>query len=220
MNEIKSKDFFKNELEIILHIHFDAKYYFKDNEYLDNPDTVAEKAALRIFFVRRLKIAFWRLGIIEISKLFQKSRNQHYNLIDYLKDLHDNYDNYPWMKNFPKAKLNEWLERLNSERILTTLRKIDIQRNQYFAHTDKNPIAELKDSIIEFQEINELIDFTEEIIFELKEKCLDVHLDMEIVGMEKAGHILEMVSWYYEKKKQNALDADKDLFNELKTNRP
>ena len=210
MHEIKSKDFFEEELKIILFIHFDAKYYFKDNEYLNNPDTVDELRASANLLVKRIKVAFWRLGIIEISKLFQKSRSQHFNLIDYLTNLIENYENYDWIMDFPKSQLSDWLEKLNSPEILKTRRKIDTQRNKYFAHTDKKPKIELKDSIIEFKEIHQLLNFTEEIIFKLKVACFSTHVDMEIAGMEKAGHLLEMVSYYDTKRKQDLMDDFKN----------
>lgn len=69
---VKTKEFFESELERILNIHFDAKYYFKDVQYLNNPETTEERiAAVDNFIIRRIRVAFWRIGIIEIAKLFK-----------------------------------------------------------------------------------------------------------------------------------------------------
>lgn len=74
--EIRSKEYFEKELENILYIHFDAKYYFEDVKYLNNPDTTDEKIiASEHFIVRKIRIAFWRLGIIEIAKIVSKIQN-------------------------------------------------------------------------------------------------------------------------------------------------
>jgi hypothetical protein len=192
MNKIiKTKEFFGAELERILNIHFDAKYYFKDVQYLNNPETTEErKAAAENFIIRRIRVAFWRIGIIEMAKLFQKSRNQHYNLIDYIGDLNQNYIQYPWLLDLPQAKLNEWLTSLSSERIKSIRDRICIQRDNYFAHTDKNPSSELSENQISFEEINSLIDLTESIMFDIKYYCFDTHSDFEVTGLERAGDIL------------------------------
>jgi len=194
--DIKSKEFFNNELETILFIHFDAKYYFRDVEYLTKPETSEEKVSSQNWTIGRIKKAFWRLGIIEMAKLFQDSRNQHFNLIDYLENLLENYTEYDWINNLPKFKIQNWLEKLNSINFLSIRERISIQRDNYFAHTDRNPKQELTDSQITFEEINSLLNLTEEIIFKLNEFCLNTHIDLEIDGMEKAGNLLEMISIY------------------------
>lgn len=188
---VKTKEFFESELERILNIHFDAKYYFKDVQYLNNPETTEERiAAADNFIIRRIRAAFWRIGIVEIAKLFQKSRNQHYNLIDYTCDLNQNYIQYPWLVDLPQAKLNEWVTSLNSERIKSIRDRICIQRDNYFAHTDKNPSVEFSDTQISFEEINSLIDLTESIMFNIKYYCFNTHSDFEVTGLERAGDIL------------------------------
>jgi len=218
MYENKSKEFFEDELKTILFIHFDAKYYFKDVEYLNNPETLDELRVSKSLFIRKLKIAFWRLGIIEISKLFLKSKNQHFNLIDYLDNLNNNYKNYDWVKELPKSQINNWLNKFNSHEILSIRKRIEIQRNKYFAHTDRNPKYELKNSTITFKEINKLIEFTEEIITKLKQHCLQTHIDLEIVGMEKSGNILEMVSFYDMNKEHEIIERNKNYIKERNKN--
>jgi hypothetical protein len=199
--EIRSKDYFERELENILFIHFDAKCYFKDVKYLNYPETTEEKvAAAENFIIRRIRIAFWRLGIIEIAKLFLKSKNQHYNLIQYIEELISNYDEYSWIQNLPKNKLIDWLELLNSNKIKSIRHRISIQRNKYFAHTDKNPQIKLDSVKINFDEIDTLINLTESIIFELKVHCLSTHADFEITGLERAGNILTRLAALKEKR--------------------
>lgn len=199
--KIRSKDYFEKELENILYIHFDAKYYFEDVKYLNNPDTLEERiAANENFIVRRIRIAFWRLVIIEIAKLFQKSKSQHYNLLNYIEELINNYNNYSWIQDLPKNKLESWLELLNSNKIKNIRDKISVQRNKYFAHTDKNPDIKLENAQLSFDEIYELLSLTESIIFELKVNCLSTHTDFEITGMEKAGNILKSLAALKEKR--------------------
>lgn len=184
--------YLESELESILHIHFDAKYYFKDVQYLCNPETLEERSvSIQNIFIDRLKSAYWRLGIIEIAKLFLEKNNQHYNLIGFLKKLISNYDDLSWIKELPKNKIQHWLACLNNEEILIIREKISVQRDKYFAHTDRNPSKSIIDNQLTLPEINNLLEITEEIIFNLKLHCLNVHSDMEIDELEKAGSVLE-----------------------------
>jgi len=213
---MKTIEFFESELEDILNIHFNAKYYFKDIEYINKPDTVAEAViANSTFYITRLVNAFWRLGIIEISKLFQKSKNQHYNLIDYLEELIANYEEYVWIHNLPKEKLCEWLDSISGKEIKIIRDKIKIQRDNYFAHTDKNPTVRLWNVKLAIKEINSLLEITEKIIFELKLNCLHVHSDLEVGGMGKAGHILEAYCALKEKREMKIKEEFKEFSNEI-----
>ncbi len=195
-NKLFSFQSFKDNLEIITFIHFDAKYYFKDVEYLNNPETSQEALSTGYPIIRKIRIAFWRLGIIEIAKLFQESNNQHYNLIQFLKNLNKNYEEYDWIKELPESQISQWLEKFNSNELLSIRNRISIQRDNYFAHSDKNPKIELKDSKITFEEINHTINFTEDIMTKLNNSCLQIHVDFNIDGVEKVGNLLKMISYY------------------------
>lgn len=213
--ETKTKEYFETELENILNIHFDAKYYLEDVKYLNNPESNEEKiAAVEYFIIKRIRIAFWRLGIIEIAKLFQKSRSQHYNLINFLEELILNYDQYAWIHDLPKNMLEEWIGILNSEKLLSLRERIRVQRNNYFAHTDKNPKIKLSNVQIEFEEINTLISLTESIIFQLKVYCFSTHSDFEITGLERAGNILLAFVALKEKKESEIKREWEDYLNE------
>lgn len=199
--EKRTKEYFEKELEDILLIHFDAKYYLKDAQYLINPHTNEEKeAAINNSIVKRIINAFWQLGIIEIAKLFQKSKNQHYNLLNYLEELIANYNAYDWIKDLPKEKLENWLALLNSAKMAAIIKKVSTQRDNYFAHTDKNPETKFENIQLTFTEINELLKLTESIIYELEAYCLKVEMDLEISGMECAGNILEALIALKEKR--------------------
>lgn len=211
--EIRTKVYFEKELENILQIHFDAKYYFKDVKYLNNPKTTEEViAAADNFIIRRIRFAFWRLGIIEIAKLFLKSRNQHYNLLDYIESLIYGYDTYSWIQGLEKEKLEGWLIELNSESIKAVRDKISVQRDNYFAHTDKNPHRKLTSVQLSFDDVDKLLSLTETIIFELKINCLSVHTDFEITGMEKVGNILEAFA-ALKGKRESEMKKEWDEFN-------
>lgn len=80
---------------------------------------------------------------------------------------------------------------MNSDHIKTTRTKISVQRNNYFAHTDKNPDIKLENVQLSFDDIDELLKITEAIIFDLKANCLNAHSDFEVAGMEQAGVLLK-----------------------------
>jgi len=200
----RTKESFDEELENILNIHFDAKYYFRDVKYLNNPDTTTEKEiAVNALFIRRIRIAFWRLGVIEIAKLFQKSKNQHYNLANYLEELIRNYDEYGWIKEIPLDMLNNWLSQLNSQQVKNVIDRLCIQRDNFFAHTDKNPRIKLENAQLTFEEVEDLINLTESIIYDLKACCFKTHSDFEITGLDNAGNILEAYVALKEKRERD-----------------
>jgi hypothetical protein len=90
----------------------------------------------------------------------------------------------------PQDKLSEWLGLLNSQKIKSIRDRISIQRNKYFAHTDRSPKTTLNKAIISIEEINKLINLTESIMFDLKVYCFQTHSDFEVTGLERAGSIL------------------------------
>lgn len=90
--------------------------------------------------------------------------------------------------------------------------KISVQRNNYFAHTDKNPQKDLGSVQLSFDEVQELIELTESIIFELKVNCLNIHTDFEITGMDHAGNILKAFAALKEKR-ESIMKQEWDEFN-------
>lgn len=211
--EVKAREYFEKELENILDIHFEAKYYLEDVKYLCNPLTIEENiASIDNFIIKRIRIAFWRLCIIEIAKLFQKSNNQHYNLINFIDSLISGYDDYFWIQGIKKDKLEEWLIILNSPKILSIRIRINVQRNKYFAHTDKNPHESLESVQLSFDEVYDLLNLTESIIFELEANCLNISTDFEISGMENAGNILNAFAALKEQR-ESKMKQERDKFN-------
>jgi hypothetical protein len=184
---------------------------------LNTPETTEEKNASNSLIIRRISTAFWRLGIIEIAKLFLRSRNQQYNLIDYIGELKTNYDQYLWLSDLPRNKLNEWLSLLNSESVASIRRRVHIQRNEYFAHTDRNPSVALTEAKISFDEIYSLIELTESIMFDIKGYCFRTHSDFEVTGLERAGDILLALAALKEKREAVFRKEWDDYMKEIDT---
>lgn len=202
--KIRTKEYLEKVMGDILQIHFESKYYFKDVKYLNNPETSKEGIeAAENLIIRRIRFAFWKLCIIETAKLFQKSKNQHYNLIDFIETLISGYDVYSWIQSIKKETLEEWLKKLNSEKIMAIRDRVKVQRNKYFAHSDKNPDIKLSDIQIDFDEFNELLELTETILSGLKNHCFRIHVDFEVTGMEKAGNILNAFAALKEKRESD-----------------
>nr|MBD3621142.1 hypothetical protein [Sunxiuqinia sp.] len=111
-----------------------------------------------------------------------------------------------------KEKLKEWLNELNSEKIISIRDKISVQRNNYFAHTDKKPHRQLSSVQLSFDDVDELLKLTEAIIFDLSVNCLSIHTDFEITGMEKVGNILNAFAALQEKRESD-MEREWDEFN-------
>jgi len=199
-------DKFKEELDSILNIYVNAKLFFQDAEYLYNPDTEEEKKlANDNFFIRRTRIAAWRSTILELCKLFNESKNEHFNLLTFLNTFLLDYDKVDWKHNIPKDKIDSFVKKLNTHRIKSIRNNLKTLRDTGVAHTDKKNEKENEKIIVTFKELKELLNLTEIIIQELKHGYLDTHVDFLMPEGEKAGGVLKMIDKYW-KIRQQELD--------------
>ena len=187
------KDNLKQRIEQIIYIHLDSKYYYRDYKYLCQPDTKEEREVINNSFISRIRTMFWKMAVIELNKLFQKSSNEHFNLIHILESLIEKYDTDIWIQEIDRSILLKWLNKLNNPDFTSIKSKLKKQRDEYIAHTDKNPSIPLKEIIITFEEFETLILFTEEIVKTLQEYYFNTLLDLNVPEMEKAGNILEII---------------------------
>lgn len=135
-----------------------CKENFLYSRYLHKPDTKEEVEYLgcsRHF--KFLRHSLWRLSIIELHKLLNKSDRDFYNLFTFIKNLESN--NYLG-HNVPTEIITDWRNTLCSKKGIT--KKILLLRNKLYAHTDPNLDKLLVD--ITFEEVQELITVVEKVI--------------------------------------------------------
>ncbi len=214
---IHSEKELSNELVKITEIHVRAKIYLHDAHYLFFPPTGKEiDIADRTLLIWKIREAFWKLGIIEIAKLFQKSKNQNYNLLTFLDNLIDNYECYDWLQVFPIMEYKNWRSSINSPNISRIREEVSILRDNYFAHTDRNPKKITSEVYRIFEDLTLLINITEDIIFNLRSKCFLIYTDFDMSGLSEIESLIEAYIAMEEKHSTEAEIRRKKLAEELK----
>lgn len=211
--KMETVDDLRKELKTILNIYLNAKVFFLDTEYLYNPNTDEERDVInRNLFLRRTRISAWRSSVLELCKLFQENKNEHYNLIGFLEKLKINHSDSEWKKKMPLDKIINFLENINNPKLSSIRKKLKILRDEEIAHTDRNS----KQIVITFSDIKILLRLSEKIIIELKKYYLDTTLELELPESEKAGDILNII-YQYEKSRSEKI---KEAFVQLSAKIP
>ena len=103
-------------------------------------------------FLTRVRDSFWKLAIIESTKLYG-SRNDQYRIELVIDQMLFNHKYAEWKTKIPKIDLKKFQNHLNSNDVQTNMKKLKEIRNQYYAHKDENPdhnIYEIKFYYIDF----------------------------------------------------------------------
>jgi len=207
---MKSIEELNNKLETILLLYINAKVFYLDAYYLYNAETVEEKKVAHFNeFIYRSRIAIWRSAILDLSKLFIKSKNEHFNLIDFLKSLISDYEDNEWKHKFPKPDLNKWLGKIEEPEILKIRENLKTNRDKRIAHNDKGD-EEIR---MTFKELRPLLDIAEKLIHDLYSKFFDTEQEFEVKGSDKADNILRIIIEWNEYRKKDNLEKALDNKN-------
>jgi|GEM_PF-5756912 len=130
-------------------------------------------------FLRKTQIALFKLGIIELCKLFGRKQTNHFSLYN-IETLAAKFD----------IKFNLSIEHLNNPDVMKKISLLHEMRNQHFAHTDlhfqfdkKNGKRNMNEIKFYFDDAFNLINIAELIIEELYDK-LNLKRDSEILNNE------------------------------------
>ena len=183
-----------------------AKESFYYSYYLQKPDSEEENSyvnsSTHFKFVR---IALWKLTVIELAKLFNRVDSQDkFNLNKLLLNLKS--DGHFRRLNFDQSKIASWAESLKSNE--ATIQEIIKLRDKVYSHTDPNSDS-YKNSNITFEQTELLIKLCEEIIVSIYAEVFDTHASMnfvyfsqsfkkitEILSKEKKGRVNRMIENY------------------------
>lgn len=159
-----------------------SKECFEYALYLYKPETEDEAEYLNksrnFTFIRHI---LWRMTIIELSKLFSNSKNRDkYNLNDFINRLKRNQ--YFGDIGILEEKIENWEKILQDNEKL--INDILILRDKVYAHTDSGRDHEL--IAISFQEIEILINLSEEIIIEIYSVAFDSDVRFRPIYFNKA----------------------------------
>ncbi|HWY38192.1 MAG TPA: hypothetical protein VNY73_06505 [Bacteroidia bacterium] len=91
-------------------------------------------------FLKRVRESFWKLAIIELTKLYSdNSKSDHYSIIVLLKNLRRHHSSSGWKDKITAQELKEISASFKTQDIKDRIEKLIELRNQHYAHTDKKP---------------------------------------------------------------------------------
>ncbi len=201
------KEELKTKITKIRHIMQAAKESFYYSYYLHKPDSEDENNYLNSSnHFRFLRIALWKLTVIELAKLFNKKDSQDkFNLNKLLNNLKSS--GHFRTLNFDQSKIASWEESLKSNDLI--IQEIINLRNKVYSHTDRNSETYIN-SDITFEQTELLIKLCEEIIVSIYAEVFDTHASMNFVYFNKSfKRITEILS--EEKKNRINKMIDKEL---------
>jgi hypothetical protein len=196
---IKKLSDLKNEIDQMISIVYSAKTYFNDNVYLLNPDTNEEKiVAENDLFIRRARYALGAMSIIQINKLFG-SDNDDFSINKLLNNLLNNHRNSEWKDKISIDLIRDWKSRLNENSMIESIAKVNGLRNQYFAHSDRNPEA-IEKLLVQSEEMESLLSFCDEILFKISVDVFNEYRYDIVSDTAKASGILKRLTIHVVKK--------------------
>ncbi|WP_299758267.1 hypothetical protein [uncultured Pontibacter sp.] len=165
----------KKDILSIWKIFHLAKQSFQYSNYLHSPDTEEETTEInRNHFLRFISHIILRVLVIELCKLYNNDNsNQKFSIPKLLKKLKN--DGHYSKLNFNKEKLGEWVSKLQS--LERTVININVLRDKLYAHTDRQK-PDLEQYGFEFEELEILLELTEDIIYNINSDLFDTHTDL------------------------------------------
>ena len=193
----------KVEIEKMISLWYSAETYFKDNMYLLKPDTTEEKVvAENDLFIKRTRYALGVMSVLQINKLFGGD-NDDFSLKKFLNKLLNNHRNSEWKSKVSIDLIKEWQKELNEQTITDCIKKVNGLRDQYYAHSDRNP-EPFENLIVKSEEMKKLLKFCKDILLKISVDVFNQYYWTMISDTEKASGILKRLSVYIIKReKQN-----------------
>jgi hypothetical protein len=175
------KEEIKGNIWEIWKISINAKRFLKYSLYLHKPDTEEEREYLRksrdFQFIAH---ALWRNTVIELSKLFNDSKNRDkFNIFHFIKKLEKN--GYFRSFKITQTKIDYWHKQIEENR--ETIDLITGLRDKVYAHTD-GPLEKSGLDTPTFEQTEKLIDIIENVIKEIYSSVFDSHASTESLNLE------------------------------------
>ena len=151
-------------------------------------------------FLKRVRETYWKMAIIELSKLYgQKKNNNHYSLTFLMSDLITQHPTADWKNKISVEKIKLLASTIDTEEVKTKVEKLIELRDQHYAHTDKDPKHNIFDVKFYYEDCIFLLKKAEEIIQPLAQ-----HFELNILFAEYKG---EEMNNFIDEYMQRSLDA-------------
>lgn len=164
----------KSRLAITADLIQSARYSLMDSYHMIHTPT-SELFVLvnRDKFLSRTRVQLWRISVIELCKVFSRSRNEDFRISKLLRDVVTRYDDINW-KNHIKSDVDAFSEILDSSSISSIVDDLIELRNQHYAHSDKSPNKHHHEIKLYYEQMLTLILLAEQIVDKLNFGILDI----------------------------------------------
>lgn len=175
--QMSKRNEFKTDLEKIVKIFFLCKESYlvlrELHKTIDNSKYLIDLKFKGSFFTLT-KVNYWRVIVLQLSKLFIKSDRERFNIIRLLEKCRANghYSSLNISQNFVRTELNRIKEKQK------LIDDIKLQRDKIFAHEDANNDSIVND--ITLDETKELIELCQNILFQIYLEVFDTHYYFEM----------------------------------------
>ena len=180
---MSKKEELKIEIGKVWHIYTYANECFQISYYLHKPNSEIESEYVeksRIF--KFTKHSFWRLTVIELAKIYSKSKNRdRFNLFHIISKLQENGD-YRNLKMNPQI-LKKWDTQFKQNE--DSIREVLILRDKIYSHTDPNKEKYI-DSNITFEKTKKLFWIIRMVITDIYLEIFDSdpHFSKSLIGAD------------------------------------
>ncbi|HEY4289899.1 MAG TPA: hypothetical protein VGN00_22515 [Puia sp.] len=186
------KEELSNEIKEIWKIVLLAKDFYNCAFYFQNGSSSDDEKFLRDsrpfqFFAH----GFWRLTIIELTKLFSMSESHRFNVPKFVGKL--GKDGHFAALNISSELICRWQQSL--EDFQPKIESIVVLRNKLYAHTDRmKPDTSQMD--LSFQDVKHLLDLGRQIVQDIYQSILGAEASMDSPFLEKTDlNFISILAW-------------------------
>lgn len=174
-NNLSDEEKFKEKISTIwkslclAEMCFDAAYEITEN--ISNRNSIVNK----IGFFQLARLVFWRIGVIEFSKLLSNRKTEDFNVHKLLRTLHP--DQFWGKFNVDLNKVQKWEESLNCQK--NAIDNVLKLRDEVYVHTDVKSLgSDLNYNFPPKNDVREVLNLLKEIIGELYANVFETGIDI------------------------------------------
>ena len=171
-NKMITEQEIKKDLDRIADILSYSRHLVVDSYHMLHTETSEKFSTIsRNKFLVRVRDSFWKLGVIELAKIYGKSpESDHYSLPLLISALRKQHKFSDWNAKISSDELKNLKHSIGTNQIKESIRKLLIVRNKHYAHTDKDHLGCFHDIKFHVENCFGLIEVAETIIETLSEK--------------------------------------------------
>lgn len=192
ISKVYTKESFQEIIDFYFLYHHRISDYYSITKYFYNPTTQEEKELTRKdpFFYLTANSS-WALVILDLCKIFQKSKNQRYNLFTIFENIQTLPENKFLLDEIGETEMVNYI--LEIENINPTIKKLKILRDKHYAHVDD---INLDLNTLEnpaFIDIEKALKVLEDTVIKIAKKIFDSDYLFELDRVDAASIINDVL---------------------------